>query len=369
MLLTITGIVQVPILLAIHHVFASAFPWVAGAAAIWSLLFLFSMRNTFRSEPRPWEVFLALWPFFCWWTWALVFLALAPFALLAATLFSGVTLNAALAIAILASALATIPAVVNWPRIRTIHVPIRNLPQAFHGYRIAQISDLHCGPFASRARISRWVAQVNGLAPDLVAVTGDLIVHGAHYVATVSEELGRLRGKDGVLACMGNHDYFTDGDAFVAALETAGLVVLRNRGTFIERTVDSRTQRLFFAGVDDTWTERNDLARALAERAPGEPTILLAHDPALFPSAAAAGVELTLSGHTHGGQLAIPGMARRWNLARLMTAFTTGLYKIGDSSLYVNRGLGTTGPPIRLGVQSEIALLVLSVATAIPTSV
>jgi uncharacterized protein len=154
---------------------------------------------------------------------------------------------------------------------------------------------------------------------------------------------------------MGNHDYFTDGDAFAKVLERHGLVLLRNRGLTLERD----GERIFLAGVDDTWTGRADVGKALRERPPGMPVVLLAHDPALFARAAAGGVALTLSGHTHGGQIAFPLHPRRWNLARFMTPFTAGHYRIGDASLYVNRGLGTTGPPIRLGARPEITIITL----------
>ncbi|MES1206510.1 MAG: metallophosphoesterase, partial [Pseudomonadota bacterium] len=159
------------------------------------------------------------------------------------------------------------------------------------------------------------VAQVNELDPDLVAVTGDLIASGAAFVPVVATSLGKLRGRDGVFACMGNHDYFTDGEAMVSALQGAGLDVLRNRGVSVRRG----DQTMYLAGVDDTWTHRNDLPRALAARPAHAPAVLLAHDPALFPEAAAHGVDLTLAGHTHGGQLGVPFLAKRYNLARLMT--------------------------------------------------
>jgi predicted MPP superfamily phosphohydrolase len=140
----------------------------------------------------------------------------------------------------------------------------------------------------------------------------------------------------------------------VRALSDAGLTVLRNRGVVVER----QGARLYVAGVDDTWTDRDDVARALADRPAGAPTVLLAHDPNLFPEAIARDVELTLSGHTHGGQLQFPGV-RRWSLARFITEFTAGLYRRGRSWLYVNRGAGTTGPPVRLGAPAELAVLTL----------
>ena len=210
---------------------------------------------------------------------------------------------------------------------RDIHIV--GLPEAFDGFRVAQISDLHCGPFADGARVASWVAEVNRLAPDLIAVTGDLIARGDKFVPVVAAELGELRARAGVFASMGNHDYFTDGDALAAAVEGAGLTMLRNRGV----EVSHGDGRIFVAGVDDTWTRRQDFDRALAKRPDGMTTVLLAHDPTLFPEAAARGVDLTLSGHLHGGQLGLPFLAGKVNLARLLTRFTTGFYRLGNASL------------------------------------
>src|SRR5262249_10329283 len=141
------------------------------------------------------------------------------------------------------------------------------------------------------------------------------------------------------------------GADLAAELEANGLTVLRNQGL--------RVRDLFVAGVDDTWTRRDNLPQALRERPEGVFTLLLAPDPDLFPQAVAAEVNLTLSGHTHGGQLAVPYLARRFSLARVVTRFAAGLYRIGDSFLYVNVGAGTTGPPVRLGARAELTLLVL----------
>jgi hypothetical protein len=167
----------------------------------------------------------------------------------------------------------------------------------------------------------------------------------------VARALGGFVARDGVFACMGNHDYFTSAD-LAAALEGSGITVLRNRGV----TIDGK---LHVAGVDDTWTHRDDLPQALASRPAELFTLLLAHDPNLFPQAVEAGVDLTLSGHTHGGQLAVPWLAHRLSLARVITPFAAGLYRIGRSLLYVNVGAGTTGPPVRLGARAELTLLVL----------
>jgi predicted MPP superfamily phosphohydrolase len=312
-----------------------------------------------QGEPGPVRLYLVLWPFFIWWTIALLFAVMAPLALAAATLLHASTDTALATVGVLA-VLGMLASVQQNPLLLEREVFVVDLPEAFAGYRIAQISDLHCGPFAGGRRVDAWVATVNRQAADLVAVTGDLIASGATFVPIVARALGALAARDGVFAVMGNHDYFTDGDAVALALERAGLTVLRNRGVEVRRGDAS----LYIAGVDDTWTGRHDVARALAERTVGAPVVLLAHDPALFPEAVHHGVDLTLSGHTHGGQVAVPLFARRFNLARIVTRFTSGMYREGASTLYVNRGLGTTGPPVRLAVAPEIAIITLRRAPA-----
>jgi predicted MPP superfamily phosphohydrolase len=275
-------------------------------------------------------------------------------ALLAARI-AGAPADPLLGIAASASLLAGAWARLRAPRLVELEVPIAGLHDSLDGYRIAQLSDIHCGAHTPPERVRRWVERLNRARPDLIAVTGDLITSGSRYTGPIAEVLGALSAPDGVYACMGNHDYFTDGEHFVGLLASRGLEVLRNQGKVIER----RGARLFVAGVDDTWTSRDDVEGALRDRPDGIPTLLLAHDPNLFPQAAALDVELTLSGHTHGGQLALPWMSRTFNLARIVTRFTAGLYRRDRSWLYVSRGAGTTGPPVRLGAPAELTILTL----------
>jgi predicted MPP superfamily phosphohydrolase len=299
-------------------------------------------------ETRPLSMYVAL----VWWSTCFVFgLLLVPAWILAKI---GVPRNAVHAAAAAVALAAGIDAVRRRPRVRKRNVSITGLPAELDGYRIGQLSDVHCGPHTPVERVAQWVDQLNRLDLDLMAITGDLITSGSSHVVAVSRVLGGLRARDGVFACMGNHDYFTDGEHFVRELSQAGLTVLRNRGVVVEH----KGARLYVAGVDDTWTDRHDVARALADRPSAVPTVLLAHDPNLFAEAQAHHVELTLSGHTHGGQLAIPGI-RRLSLARFITEFTGGLYRRGSSWLYVNRGAGTTGPPVRIGAPAELAVLTL----------
>jgi predicted MPP superfamily phosphohydrolase len=355
--------VQVPLVVGLGRAIGLLVPPLLMAVVITGgfLATVFGNRRSLGSPSRA-RLYLVFWPFFIWWTLSLLFTVLSPLGWLVHALGhlpADSVREATLALA----GLGTLAGLSGRPRVNHHDVSIAGLPASFDGYRIAQISDLHCGPFASGARVDRWVARVNELDADLVAVTGDLIASGSAFVPVVAASLGKLRGRDGVYACMGNHDYFTDGEEMVRALERAGLDVLRNRGVELRRAEET----LYLAGVDDTWTHRNDLTRALAERPPGTPAVLLAHDPALFPEAAAHRVDLTLSGHTHGGQIGVPFLTKRFNLARLMTPFTTGIYRDGSSILYVNRGLGATGLPVRLAVPPEIAVITLRRAEASAT--
>jgi predicted MPP superfamily phosphohydrolase len=350
--------VQIPIVWALGHLTGHLWPFVAGAAAVTgAFLITFAGQRSFWRAPGPLRLYLVLWPFFIWWMIALLFAVLAPFALAAAALLHAGT-DRALGGTVAAAVLGVALSLRQRPRVRAVDIFVAGLPAAFEGYRIAQISDLHCGPFASARRIAGWVEAVNRLDADLIAVTGDLITSGPDYVDVVAEELGNLSARDGVYAAMGNHDYFTEGELVATALDRAGLTVLRNRGVTLRRDEGA----LYVAGADDTWTHRHDVAAALTGRPANAPVVLLAHDPALFPEAVSHGVALTLSGHTHGGQIGLPGFSHRLNLARVMTRFTTGVYRSGKSTLYVNRGLGTTGPPVRLAVAPEIALLTLRAA-------
>jgi predicted MPP superfamily phosphohydrolase len=357
MVLGVVGGVQIPGVAALAH-FARSWPLALGGATLLSLPFVYGLRSPFDDQPKS-RLYLygGLWPFFAWWVSCLVFAALAPLALLIA--WAGkLPLDPPLVAAGVISLGAGLGSTRRRPRLVQRELVFDDLPPALDGYKVAQISDVHCGSYTPPALVARWVERLNALGPDLVAVTGDLITSGDAHVEAVAGVLGGLRARDGVFACMGNHDYFTDGEQLAGELERSGLVVLRNRGVALA------SGALYVAGADDTWTGRANLERALAARPAGSFALLLAHDPNLFPEAAERQVELTLSGHTHGGQIAVPGLHRQLNLARLITPFTAGLYRAGRSLLYVNLGAGTTGPPVRLGARAELTLLTLRSASA-----
>lgn len=239
--------------------------------------------------------------------------------------------------------------------VRDVEIPVRGLAPEFDGYTIAQLSDLHIGAFTPLWWAQRWARATNAAAADLVVVTGDMVTSGVAFHQDIAELVGGLRAKDGVYVIMGNHDYFGEGEPLVSLLRGRGAHVLRNQGVVLER----EGARLFLAGMDDTWTKRANLDASLADRPDGVPTVLLAHDPERFPHAVKRNVEVVLSGHTHGGQVAMPFLGRFINASRLAHKFHIGLYKDGDSTLYVHPGLGTTGPPFRLGVAPAVALIKL----------
>jgi len=236
---------------------------------------------------------------------------------------------------------------------REVRIP--GLDPRVDGFRIAHLSDMHLGTLTPRSWGMKWSAAANERGPDLAVVTGDMVTSGTEFHGDVADVIGELRAKSGVFVSMGNHDYFGDGEPLVSLLRRRGVRVLRNQGVLIERD----GAKLWLAAIDDTWTRRDDLAGALRHRPEGATTILLAHDPKRFDEAADAGADLVLSGHTHGGQVAVPFFYRWANLAKLSYRYTTGFYRRGRSVLYVHPGLGTTGPPMRLGVAPEVSILVL----------
>jgi len=250
----------------------------------------------------------------------------------------------------------------RWLRVRRIDIAMPGLPAAFEGFRIAHLSDLHIGSQTPRSTGLRWSRRVNALQPDLAVVTGDMVTSGTAFHADIAAVLQHIQVPNGVVVSMGNHDYFGEGEPLVDALRAAGLQVLRNTSI----TLEKNAQKLRIAAVDDTWTKRADLEATLAHGPRDASTVLLAHDPSLFPRAAELGADLVLSGHTHGGQVAVPFLARRFNLARLSYQYTYGIYTHAKSTLLVHGGLGVTGPPIRLGVPPEIVIVTLRAGSVSP---
>jgi hypothetical protein len=316
-----------------------------------------------RDPERPrWVVLLLELPL--WWQWGAGMFGLSllpPFGLVALLLAHAGMIAQPLPFtargAYLAGSMLSLWALAvrrRWVVVRTLEIAIPGLPAAFEGYRIVQLSDLHVGRMDPKRVALRWVRRANRLRADLAVVTGDLVTAGVAHYEDAAEVVAALRAKDGVVATMGNHDQW-DNPKLVAALRRREVGVLLNEWRLIERAGDS----IVLAGIDDRFAGKADLTRTLAGRPAAAVTVLLSHYPEYFEAAAQRDVALVLSGHTHGGQFAVPFLARWLNLARLTRQRPRGLFARGGSQLYVNAGLGTTGPPLRLGVAPEIALLVL----------
>jgi predicted MPP superfamily phosphohydrolase len=268
-------------------------------------------------------------------------------------------------------ALVVVAGVIGWgygPGQARVHIleleaPIAGLPDAFDGFRIAQLSDIHLGGYMHVELLAHFVDKTNGLGADLICVTGD-ITDGLDHAPDTFPVLGGLSAPEGVVAILGNHDHYTGADAVAAALrEHTGFRVMRDESFALERDGG----RLHILGVDDAgddWTRglrEHYAVPPLVEGIPsGEPSVLLSHRPDLFGQAAALGIGLVLSGHTHGGQIALPWPSRRpSSLAHFISDFPRGTYRLGDSTLHVNLGIGVTGQPVRVFSPREITLITL----------
>lgn len=237
-------------------------------------------------------------------------------------------------------------------RVVEVEVPIKDLPPALHGYSIVQISDVHVGPTIKRGYLNAIVSRVNALEPDAIAITGDLVDGSVAHLRLHTAPLADLLARDGAFFVTGNHEYYSGADAWIAEMRRLGVTVLMNEHVLCERD----GQSLMIAGVTDYTahqfheSHRSDPQRAMAG-APDSVSvrILLAHQPRSAAAAAAAGFDLQLSGHTHGGQF-FP-----WNLfVPLQQPFTAGLNKLAQLWVYTSRGTGYWGPPKRFGAPSEI---------------
>ncbi len=245
-------------------------------------------------------------------------------------------------------------------RVVDVDIPLPGLPSALQGFTIAQISDIHVGPTIKKDYLDAIVDAVNALDADLVAVTGDVVDGSVEHLAPHTAPLSRLSARHGAYFVTGNHEYYSGEAAWSEEFRRLGLIVLKNRHVVL----DHGGATLVLAGVTDYSAhqfvpeERSDPAAALAG-APNDAgaRVLLAHQPRSAPAAAAAGFDLQLSGHTHGGQF------WPWNhFVRLQQPYTAGLHRLGNLWVYTSRGTGYWGPPKRFGAPSEITRLRLITA-------
>ncbi len=241
--------------------------------------------------------------------------------------------------------------VLRGPSVKRVTVPLAKLPRAAHGFRIAVVSDIHIGPILGRAHTRRIVDTINSTSPDLVAVVGDLVDGSVADLGSAAEPLAGLRARHGSFFVTGNHEYFSGAEQWVNHVRELGLIPLEN----------ARVEMGGFdlAGVNDIAGETEgqgpDFVRALGDRDRSRAAVLLAHQPVVIHDAVEHGVDLQLSGHTHGGQL-WPGNY----LAELANPTVAGLEQYGDTQLFVSRGAGAWGPPVRVGAPADITVVELA---------
>jgi predicted MPP superfamily phosphohydrolase len=238
--------------------------------------------------------------------------------------------------------------------LKEVEIAIPGLPKDLDGLRLAQLTDIHLGPFLSNAELARVIEMVNQTRPHVALVTGDLISVKGDPLDDCLRLLAGLRAEAGILGCLGNHEIYanavgraTDGGARL------GIEFLRNRS----RRLRFGGSVLSIAGVDYLAGRDPRLPAASGLVAPDAVNVLLSHNPNAFPAAARQGFDLTISGHTHGGQVTMEVLSEAVTLIRFFTPYVQGLFRDGPAALYVSRGIGTVGVPVRIGARPEVTLI------------
>jgi predicted MPP superfamily phosphohydrolase len=243
----------------------------------------------------------------------------------------------------------------KWCQVNRHRIPVAGLPAGFAGFAIALLSDVHHGPFVPLAYVEHVVSLANALHPDLVCLAGDFVHHGARYIEPVWEVLRELRGAEGVVAVLGNHDHWEGASATRRALAAARVTELHNGGEWLRRG----GARLRIAGVGDLLEDVQDVAGAVGDATVDDATVLLCHEPDLAEGLNDPRVKLQLSGHTHGGQVCLPGYGPLVVPSRYGTKYARGLVQGRVAPVFVTCGVGTITPPVRLCCRPEVALLEL----------
>ena len=260
------------------------------------------------------------------------------------------------------------------PVVDEIGIHLRRLPEAFHGFRIVVMGDMHFGPYVGKPLVERAVRLALSLKPDLTILTGDFVSHplampngpeGAHHAEPCAEVLQQMTGTltgtlpgalpgPRVVSILGNHDHWNGPEIVADALDSHRLNVLRNQSMPLERD----GQRIWIVGVDDVYEHANDLDKALQGVPPTETTIVAVHEPDFADRTAKHPVDLQVSGHSHGGQVRIPGYGAPI-LPHLGRKYPFGLNRVRDLQVYTNRGIGVVFPPVRLNCPPEVTLITL----------
>jgi len=241
------------------------------------------------------------------------------------------------------------------PVLNKVTLNLPGLPEGLKGLKIAQVSDLHVNQFIGRSHIEKLTEKISEEKPDIIVITGDFVSNSVKYIPVAGSGLKQLTAPYGVYGCLGNHDYYTGAKEVRKQMESIGMNILLNSSEEIE----IKGEKLSIAGLDDLWVGKPDFDAALAATINSDMVILLSHNPDTFPTAANRNVNLTLSGHTHGGQVGVKLLGNHYSFVHLVTPYVMGEFNIGNSKLYVNRGIGTVGPPIRLNSTPEITIFTL----------
>jgi hypothetical protein len=249
-------------------------------------------------------------------------------------------------------------------RVDSLSFSIRNFSTELAQVKLVHVTDLHVGPLLRPDRLARFVRRINELEADLIVITGDIFDFNPDYIEEGCRELANLEARHGVFAVLGNHDHYTGTEAVASGLaKWTTIRLLRDEW----QVVDINGGSLVIAGLEDpqviNWMERHSESPALerlAQEIPDHlPCVLLSHRPSFFRQAERLGFPLMLAGHTHGGQIALP-FATNHNMSRMISDQTRGVFLLGESTMYVNRGLGMAGFPLRLNCPREIALIELT---------
>ncbi|GAB4280111.1 MAG: metallophosphoesterase [Candidatus Promineifilaceae bacterium] len=240
-----------------------------------------------------------------------------------------------------------------WLQVENVTVTLSGLPPALDGFKIVHLSDLHLSSLIPLSLIERAVQKTNALRPDLVVLTGDFVLETAEHIFELAPMLAKLNAKHGVFSVLGNHDYWTNVAVVEHGLYTHGIPVFTNTGRLL-------SNGLYLAGVDDAMDGKPDIQAALADAPTNAPVVLLSHEPDVADKYMRNGrVALQLSGHSHGGQVRLPGRGPLI-LPPLGRKYHTGLYRVGDGWLYTTRGIGMVKPAVRLNCPPEITQITLT---------
>jgi len=248
-------------------------------------------------------------------------------------------------------------------KVQEVEIPVKDLPADLSRIRIVQLSDLHLGPFLDESQLARVIDASNELRPDIAVVTGDLISSRGDPIDLAIKQCARLHASR-ILGCLGNHERYASVEDYVHVHGARhGISFLRQEAEKLR----FGSADLNFAGVDYQSFADCDhyLEQADSMISPGVVNVLLSHNPDVFPTAAQQGWNITLAGHTHGGQVTVEILNQTLNMARIYTRYVSGLYQIGQSCCYVTRGIGTIGIPARIGAPPEITLIRLVKSAAV----